>query len=363
MAEDLVYLVTGGCGYIGEHIVKLLVTEKYAKEVRVFDISETEEIKNLSTASTSVSMIKGDITDYDQVLKATAGVQAVIHTAALVDYLDVLPHCKMEAINIGGTENILNACLAMDVPYLVYTSSITAVGPNRHSQPMLRGTEETVYTGELGLLYGKTKAHAEKLVRQANGKQTSNGKTLITCVIRPSNIYGEKTVNLVESYISAKSKKGRINYIEPKNIDQCFTYVGNVAWMHVAAAHHLQLNPDSLGGQVYYAYDDTPLRQRYTLLYELYKEIDPSIQLGTRISYWKMRLIIAAHNIISFLVKPFWTLKPFMTFGILNLLVTTFSYDTDKAYRHFGYKPYYSWAEAKLRTCTWLKQAIKGKQT
>ncbi|XP_063305966.1 3 beta-hydroxysteroid dehydrogenase type 7-like [Pelobates fuscus] len=358
MAKDLVYLVTGGCGYIGEHIVRLLVAEDYVKEVRVFDISEVDHIKNLSTASTTVTLVKGDITDYNQVLKATAGVDVVIHTAALVDFLNTSPYHKMEAINVGGTENIIKACLALDVTYLVYTSSITSVGPNTRNEPMLRGTEETVYGGKLGLLYGKSKASAEKSVRQANDRSTSHGKKLFTCVIRPSNIYGEKTQNLLESYIAAKSKNGRINYLEPENVDQCYIYVGNVAWMHVLAARQLQMKPELLGGQVYYPYDDTPVRQRYKLLYELYTDIDPRIQLGSHIPYWKMWLIISVFNLIAFLVSPFWTLKPFMNLGILNYMVTTFSYQTDKAFRHFGYQPKYSWEEAKIRTCKWLKEVI-----
>ncbi|KAM8977075.1 3 beta-hydroxysteroid dehydrogenase type 7-like [Pelodytes ibericus] len=358
MAKELVYLVTGGCGYIGEHIVKFLVREEYVKEVRVFDICETDEIKRLNTDSVTVRLIKGDITDYNQVVKAIEGVHVAIHTAAMMDYLDILPYHKMETINVEGTQNIINACLALDVPYLVYTSSITAAGPNIHSEPMLRGTEETVYTGELLLAYGKTKAQAEKLAQQANGKQTRNGNKLTTCVVRPSNLYGEKTPALLDSYKSAKAKKNQINYIEPENVDQNYVYVGNVAWMHVFAARQLQMKSDIMGGQVYYTYDDTPVRQRYQLLYELYTGFDPTIQLGSHIPYWKMWLIIYVFNIVSFLVKPFWKLKPFMSIDILNLVVTTFSLDTDKAFRHFGYQPKYSYVEAKIRTSKWLKESM-----
>ncbi|KAE8622630.1 hypothetical protein XENTR_v10005313 [Xenopus tropicalis] len=357
MSENLVYLVTGGCGYIGEYIVKLLTTQKYVKEVRVFDINESEEINQCNTASVPVKLIKGDITNYDQLLKAMEGVHVVIHTAALLDILDTMPFKKMKDINVGGTENVINACIANDVPYIVYTSSIAAVGPNTNSEPMIRATEETVYTGEIELSYGKTKALAERLIRQANGKKTRHGKQLVTCAIRPSTIYGEKTKNVLDSYLSAKAKHV-INYIEPANIDSQYTYVGNVAWMHVQAAWHLRLKPELLGAEVYYAYDNTPMRQRYKLLYELFTEINPCIQMGSHIPYWKMWLIINIYNIIQFIVRPFWNLKPFMTLPILNIIVTSFSYETDKAFRHFGYQPLFDWAESKKRTCEWLKSMV-----
>ncbi|KAM4701869.1 3 beta-hydroxysteroid dehydrogenase type 7-like [Discoglossus pictus] len=363
MANDLVYLVTGGCGYIGEHIVKLLAKEEYIKEVRIFDIVELDGIKSFSTDSTTVTLIKGDITDYNEVLKAMEGVHVVIHTAALVDYLDTLPFHKMEAINVGGTRNVLKACVAVDVPYIVYTSSTAAVGPNARYEPMLRGTEDTVYSGKLELSYGKTKACAEKIILQANGTETIHGTKIFTCVIRPSTIYGEKTKVLLDNYLSAKSKNGIITCVEPADAEHNYTYVGNVAWMHVVAARNLQLKSELLGGQVYYAYDDTPAKHRYTLVTELYTDIDPHMKLGPHIPYWKIWIIVQIYTIIKFFVRPFFTIKPFLTLPILKLIHTTFSYDTDKAFKHFEYKPYYSWAESKYRTCEWLRSETQNMQS
>ncbi|XP_040279454.1 3 beta-hydroxysteroid dehydrogenase type 7-like [Bufo bufo] len=362
MAKDLVYLVTGGCGFLGECIVKLLLKEEYVKEVKIFDLNETEAIRNLETASTTVTLIKGDITDFDQISSAVKGVDVVIHTAALVDSLNIFPLKKLEAINVGGTENVINACLAMNVPYLVYTSSIAAVGPNKNCDPMLRVTEDTVYSGELLLLYGKTKAQAEKLTLLANGKQTRNGNKLTTCVIRPSSIYGEKSPTTLNNYKSARSNCNRINNFQSENIEQSFTYIGNIAWMHVLAAWQMQLQPDVLAGQAYYAYDETPFKQWAQLNHALLTEIDPTFKIGKYIPYWKMWLIIFFYSLIKFIVSPFWNMKPFITFSVLKLITISYSYDTDKAFRHFGYKPLYTWEESKQRTCKWLKQETQCRE-
>ncbi|XP_056414461.1 3 beta-hydroxysteroid dehydrogenase type 7-like [Hyla sarda] len=359
MEKDLVYLVTGGCGFIGEWIVKLLLKEDYVKEVRIFDLNESEAIKHLDTAYTAVTFVKGDITEFSQILSAVEGVDVVIHTAALVDYLDVFPFKKLEAINVGGTENVINACLVKDVPYLVYTSSIAAVGPNINNDPLVRVTEDTLYPGEPSLSYGRTKAQAEKLTRLANGQQTKNGKKLITCVIRPSNVYGDKTPNLLSLYKSAKSKYNRLNYIEPDENEHSLTYVGNIAWMHVLAAQQMQLHPDRLGGQVYYTYDDTPFKHRVKLHHDLFTEMDPDIEIGEHVPYWKMWIIVFIYSLIKVIVRPVWNVKPFMTLPVLKLMTISYSHDTDKAFRDFGYKPLFTWVESKQRTCQWLKQATQ----
>ncbi|XP_069473427.1 3 beta-hydroxysteroid dehydrogenase type 7-like [Ambystoma mexicanum] len=355
MAADLVYLVTGGCGFLGERIVELLTKEDYISEVRAFSVVESENVKAFATVTTKVTVIKGDITEYSQLVEAMKGVNVVIHTAALLDYMDLVPFWKMKAVNVGGTENVISACCACNVPYLLYTGSISAVGPNKQLKPMLRGTEDTVYEGEPLLPYGKTKAMAEKMVLKANGQQLTNGGNLLTCVIRPGNIYGEKLQEIKDTYRATKARKGCVACLEPEGVENNFTYVGNVAWMHVLAARQLQLKPDILDGQLYYSYDDTPAKRRCLLMFDLFSHEDDSIQLGTYIPYWKMCLFINIHRIIRFLVGTFWDLKPFLTTPLLNMLVTSLSYETDKAFRHFGYRPLYSWEDSKLRVSKWLK--------
>ncbi|NXK99711.1 3BHS7 dehydrogenase, partial [Mesembrinibis cayennensis] len=245
-----------------------------------------------------------------------------------------------------GTENVLRACCVQNVPYVVYTSSIAAVGPNTSCEPMLSGNEDTKYSGEVELPYGKTKAMAEKLVFEANGKKLNNGGKLATCIIRPNAVYGEKSIFLQEMYLLAKARNGVLNYLEPETTERNYTYVGNVAWMHVLAARNLQLKPDLLAGQVYYSYDDTPTRKCFLIRHQLLSFMDPSIKLGSHIPYWKMWLMIQLNRIIKVILYPFRKPQPFLNLPSLNMIVTTFCYETDKASRHFGYKPLFTWKES-----------------
>ncbi|KAL9826398.1 3 beta-hydroxysteroid dehydrogenase type 7-like [Geothlypis trichas] len=352
-----VYLVTGGCGFVGERIVELLSQQDYIKEVRVFDSVAREEVEKFSTAPTRVTVMRGDIRDPGALLAAMRGVHVVLHTAAVVDYRGTVPFWEMRAVNVGGTENVVRACCALSIPYLLYTSSIAAVGPNTSCEPLLRGNEDTQYTGEVELPYGKTKAMAEKIVLEANGAKLSNGGTLRTCVLRANTVYGEKAGFLQELYLLARARKGVLDYLEPEDTERNHTYVGNVAWMHVLAARHLQLRAELLAGQVYYCYDDTPSRKGFLVRHQLLSSADPSLRLGSHIPYWKMWLMIQLHRIIRTILSPFWRPQPFLSVPLLNTIVTTFSFETDKASRHFGYKPLFTWQESRLRTAQWLKAA------
>uniref|UniRef100_A0A8B9VUL8 3-beta hydroxysteroid dehydrogenase/isomerase domain-containing protein n=1 Tax=Anas zonorhyncha TaxID=75864 RepID=A0A8B9VUL8_9AVES len=311
-----VYLVTGGCGFIGEKIVELLSQQDYIKEVRVFDSGAREEEK-IIPATTHVTVMKGDIRDYNLLLAAMRGVHVVIHTAAIVDYRNTVPFWEMKAVNVGGQGLQTKSRYDKHLPAPSSTSTVT-----QHLAIYSRGNEDTKYSGEVELPYGKTKAMAEKLVFEANGKKVQ--KSMVAPL--------------------------------PENTERNSTYVGNVAWMHVLAARHLQLRPDLLAGQVYYCYDDTP-RKGFLVRHQILSSMDPSIRLGSHIPYWKMWLIIHLHRIIKVLLYPFWKPQPFLNLPLLNTIVTTFSYETDKAFRHFGYKPLFTWQESKQRTAQWLKAA------
>uniref|UniRef100_A0A452HRX7 3-beta hydroxysteroid dehydrogenase/isomerase domain-containing protein n=1 Tax=Gopherus agassizii TaxID=38772 RepID=A0A452HRX7_9SAUR len=277
--------------------------------------------KHFFPATTCVTVMKGDIRDYDLLLSAVRGVHVVIHTAAIVDYTDTVPFREMKAVNVAGTDNVLKACCTLSVPYVVYTSSIAALGPNTRQEPI----------GEVELPYGKTKAMAEKLVLEANGKEVQKSDSSLT---------GSSSIPTLPS-----------------------PSPGNVAWMHVLAARNLQLKPDVLAGQVYYSYDDTPTRKGFLVRYQLLSGMDPSIRLGSRIPYWKLWLQIYFYRIIRILLYPFWKPQPFLNLPLLNTVTTTFSYETDKAFRHFGYTPLYSWGESKRRTTEWLKAATDNSRS
>jgi UDP-N-acetylglucosamine/UDP-N-acetylgalactosamine 4-epimerase len=122
------YLVTGGAGFIGSHIVERLVAMK--EKVRVLDNFCSGKMENLSgLPADSFELIKGDIRDYDTCLKACSGVDFILHEAALrsVPKSLTMPH-EYNAVNIDGTLNMLKAANECKVKRFVMASSSSVYG-------------------------------------------------------------------------------------------------------------------------------------------------------------------------------------------------------------------------------------------
>ncbi|KAK3519559.1 hypothetical protein QTP86_032128 [Hemibagrus guttatus] len=84
--RDLVYLLTGGCGFLGQHLLRVLLEkEEKVKEIRLFDKHIDSSLEDCSTGGVKVVVIQGDITEYCSVLEACRGADLVVHSASLVD--------------------------------------------------------------------------------------------------------------------------------------------------------------------------------------------------------------------------------------------------------------------------------------
>src|SRR3989338_5509278 len=133
------YLVTGGAGFIGSHVVDRLLAEGHA--VRVLDDLSSGKLENLAHVKEKVAFIKADIRERDAIGKACQGMHFVIHAAAWrsvpksmadpVGYTDV---------NVLGTVNLLDASVKAKVKRVVCVSSSSVYGetktvPLREDQP------------------------------------------------------------------------------------------------------------------------------------------------------------------------------------------------------------------------------------
>ncbi|MEV5508160.1 NAD-dependent epimerase/dehydratase family protein [Streptomyces orinoci] len=165
-------LVTGGSGFLGSAVCRQLAAAGH--HVRSLHRRFSEPLAVLG-----VDQRLGDIRDPDAVRRATAGCEAVVHTAARVGTSgDPVPYRE---VNVTGTRHILDACRRHGIATLVHTSSPSVVFDNTDIDG---GDESLPYPRRPLGPYSATKLAAERLVLAANGPE------LGTVALRPHCVWG-----------------------------------------------------------------------------------------------------------------------------------------------------------------------------
>jgi len=140
-------VVVGGCGFLGHHIVSLILKRHPSTTVYVLDLRTTSN----RNASPQVSYYDGDITDLEAMKKLFNELRpdAVIHTASPHFHLPSQIHDK---VNVGGTKNLITAAQEAGVKAFVYTSSASVVlGPGielinaNEEWPLITGDAQPEY--------------------------------------------------------------------------------------------------------------------------------------------------------------------------------------------------------------------------
>jgi UDP-glucose 4-epimerase len=124
---DRSILVTGGAGFIGSHLVHALLSR--GDHVRVLDNFSTGRRENLTPVLADVELVEGDVRDEALTERAAAGVEAILHQAALPSVALSFEHPGLvESVNGGGTATILRAARRCGVRRVVLASSCAVYG-------------------------------------------------------------------------------------------------------------------------------------------------------------------------------------------------------------------------------------------
>jgi nucleoside-diphosphate-sugar epimerase len=123
------YVVTGGAGFIGSHLVEHLVTAPGGHRVTVLDNFSTGRRENLAPWLDRIRIVEGSVADPNACREAIAGADFVLHQAALPSVPRSLkdPAASHEA-NTTGTLNVLIAARDARVKRVVYAASSSAYG-------------------------------------------------------------------------------------------------------------------------------------------------------------------------------------------------------------------------------------------
>jgi UDP-N-acetylglucosamine 4,6-dehydratase/5-epimerase len=166
-------LITGGTGSFGRACISRICSEHDPAAIRVYSRDELKqlEVQRLYADEERLRYLIGDVRDLPRLLRASRGVDVVIHAAAMKQ----VPACEynpFEAVqtNLIGAENVVTAAIENDVPLTVALSTDKAVNPVN--------------------LYGATKLAAEKVFAQANAYAANSVSRFAS--VRYGNVMGSR---------------------------------------------------------------------------------------------------------------------------------------------------------------------------
>lgn len=327
-------LVTGGGGFLGTAIVRLLVDRGI--RVRSFARNRYPHLDALG-----VEQIQGDLAEERSAHRACSGVDVVFHTAAKAGVWG--PYGAFYRANSLGTFRIIEACQESGVPRLVFTSSPSVVFDGTDKA----GVDESVpYPQRYTTHYQATKAAAEKAVLAAASSK------LAVVVLRPHLIWGPGDPHLTPRILQ-RAESLRIVGDGTNRVDT--VYVDNAARAHLLAADRLAETRE-ISGRCYFISQDDPI--------PLWEMINRILEAGGKAPVQKCVSFPAAWlaGAVLELVYGIFRLpgEPRMTRFVASELARDHWFDISAARRDLGYEPAVSTEEGLNRLKSWLSTPESG---
>jgi len=332
-----VSLVTGGSGFVGAAIARALKAR--GDEVIILDLAPECPVEG-------VDYRRVDITDRAAVIEACRGVDTVIHNASIV-------HTKQNkqdvvwGVNLGGTENMLEAARQNGVPRFVYISSGSVVYEGKDIE---NGDESLPYSSVSQAPYADSKIAAEKIVLAENGKGG-----MATCALRPHVVFGPGDNRFMPTLL-AKGRSGQLRVQIGRGVWLSdYTYVTNMTDAVLLADEALAnegLNSIA-AGQAYFITNGEPMP-----FWDFIRKV--AARLGfPPVKYTAPKSLVYA---IAAVKEGIDTLKggtlnaeDGLTRFAIRYMCTHHYFSIEKARRELGYDPAVSVEEGIERTCQHLE--------
>lgn len=217
--------ITGGTGFIGSHIARLLDREGYTLRVLHRASSDLRALDGVRYES-----VVGDVLDVESLHTAFAGCEWVFHAAAVADYWRA-DRDRLWRVNVEGTQHVLEAARACGVGRVIFTSSGAAIG--RRPGRELSNEDDAFKLPPDAFPYASSKWAAEERLRAA----VADGQDAV--ILNPGVVVGPGDLNAISGTFLLEVQ--RLQWLVPISpgglgaID-----VRDVAVGHLAAARNGQ---------------------------------------------------------------------------------------------------------------------------
>jgi nucleoside-diphosphate-sugar epimerase len=319
-------LVTGGTGFTGKALVKRLLDE--GNQVVALDYQEGHKTEELR--SWGAEVVIGTVTDRDIVDRVMPGVEVVHHLAAAFRELNV-PESHYDTVNVGGTQNVLEAAWQNKVKKFVYCSTCGVHG-NIDNPP--GGEDAPIQPADY---YQHTKYKAEPIVK------SYFDKGMKTTILRPAAIYGPgdpERFYLIYKRVASGTfpmfGNGRTLY-HPLYID------------NLTDAFLLAQQEGKGDGQAYLIADE-----EYVEIERLVKEVAKAMNVQVKVPHFPVMPLVVIGHICEKLCKPFGVTPPIFPRRV-DWFRQNRAFKIDKAKRDLGYDPKVGLAEGLKRTYEWYR--------
>ena len=305
-------LVTGGCGFIGQHLVRLLSDR--GEQVRVLDLDPVD-------LGADVEVLRGSILDPDRVAEAMKGVDRVYHLAANPNLWSARRSAFRET-NTEGTQVVLDAALRAEVERFVYTSTESILRGLASRDEGDGPSDERVRAtlADMPGPYCRSKFLAERLA----GNAAKAGLPVVivnpTLPVGPGDRLLTPPSRMLLGYL-----RGRF----PAYLDSAFNMIDvrDVALGHILAAEHGRVGERYiLGGE------NLHLSEVLSLLADLTGRPMPR----WRIPYWLAYAAALAEEALS---RGVTGRPPIAPLTGVRLARAPMTFDNTKAIRELGLKP------------------------
>ncbi len=169
-------LVTGGSGFVGGHVARQLDADGHDVRLLMRRTSDDSNVRDVQ-----YERVLGDLMEPASLAVACGGVEAVVHSAAVLRAVDQDDFMR---VNRRGTANLASAAAAAGVQRFLHISSIAAQGPAPGREP-----EPPDTTPHPVSAYGRSKAASEEAALEQRG-------TMQLTILRPPLIYGPADAGL-----------------------------------------------------------------------------------------------------------------------------------------------------------------------
>ncbi len=319
MRHETLAVVTGATGFVGAALVHGLL--RRGEPVRAFG-------RNRAVLDTFAHGFAGDLRDADAVRKACAGATTVYHVGAVsAPWGDKR---EFEAVNVGGTRNVLDACRAEGIRRLVYVSSPSVMFDGLDC---VNQTEAAPYPARFASEYSRTKKEGEDLVNAARND-------FETVIVRPKAIFGAGDTSLLPRLLRA-AHAGRLPIIGTGTNRVDLTHVDNVVHALLLAGSHA-----NAAGRTYTVTNgDAPAPR----LWEIIAHLCASLGVPAPTRRVPLRVAIALAGAAETLARITGR-EPFLTRYTANILARTQTYDISAIRNDLGYVPVVPFVEGLERT-------------